>query len=422
MKYDCLIIDDEVSLADNTCEYLNMFGINSKACYSIAECEEFFKENEAALILLDINLTDGSGFELCKKLRNEMDIPILFISARNTDDDKIIALNIGGDDYIEKPYSLGVLLAKVKVMLKRLEVRKYIESMEHVNNVRLLNDQPVETKETTLNTYILDNDGKLKNQDACYDGRLPQYENEVAISGKYCISYNYKIGDEIELGIGDKKAKYIITGFIQSTNNNGQEAVMLENGVKRILDKDFDKVYYFDVDEGTDIDECLDKIKEKFGDRISSAVNFKTLVEGSLSIFKMISNMMVVSMLSISALIILLVLYLLIKTLINNKKKDYGILKAIGYTSNDVIMQNAISFMPPIILSVIISCIVSSKIANPYITQIMKTFGVMKATFVIPTGYVAIMGIGFIIISFLFAYLLSRKIRKIEAYNLLRGE
>ena len=49
-----------------------------------------------------------------------MNLPILFISARNTDDDKIIALNIGGDDYIEKPYSLGVLLAKVKVVLKRM--------------------------------------------------------------------------------------------------------------------------------------------------------------------------------------------------------------------------------------------------------------------------------------------------------------
>jgi len=302
------------------------------------------------------------------------------------------------------------------------EVRKYLESMEHVKDVRLIKDQPVETKETTLNTYILDNDGKLKNQDVCYDGRLPQYENEVAISGKYCVSYNYKIGDEIELGVGNKKAKYIITGFIQSTNNNGQEAVMLENGAKRIVEKDFVKLYYFDVDEGTDIDECLNKVKEKFGERISSAVNFKTLLEGALSIFKMISNMMVVSMISISALIILLVLYLLIKTLINNKRKDYGILKAIGYTSNDVIMQNAISFMPSIVLSVIVSCIVSSKIANPYLTQIMKTFGVMKATFVIPVAYVAIMGIGFIVISFIFAYLLSRKIRKIEPYNLLRGE
>ena len=119
MKYDCLIIDDEKELANNTCEYFNMFDVKTAAVYSSAEAEAFLKDNEPNLVLLDINLSDGSGFELCKKIRQTLNIPILFISARNTDDDKIIALNIGGDDYIEKPYSLGVLLAKVKVVLKR---------------------------------------------------------------------------------------------------------------------------------------------------------------------------------------------------------------------------------------------------------------------------------------------------------------
>ena len=119
MRYDCLIIDDEKELANNTCEYFNMFDVKTKAVYSSAEANEFLSSNEPSLVLLDINLSDGSGFELCKKIRQTMNIPILFVSARNTDDDKIIALNIGGDDYIEKPYSLGVLLAKVKVVLKR---------------------------------------------------------------------------------------------------------------------------------------------------------------------------------------------------------------------------------------------------------------------------------------------------------------
>ena len=122
MRYDCLIIDDEKELADNTCEYFNMFDVKTAAVYSSAEADAFLKTNEPNLVLLDINLSDGSGFELCKKIRQTLNIPILFISARNTDDDKIIALNIGGDDYIEKPYSLGVLLAKVKVVLKRFAV------------------------------------------------------------------------------------------------------------------------------------------------------------------------------------------------------------------------------------------------------------------------------------------------------------
>ena len=119
MKYDCLIIDDEKLLADSTAEYFNMFGVSAKAVYTADECRAFFAENSAELLLLDINLGDESGFGLCRELREKTGIPILFISARTSDDDQIIALNIGGDDYIQKPYSLGVLLAKVKAVLKR---------------------------------------------------------------------------------------------------------------------------------------------------------------------------------------------------------------------------------------------------------------------------------------------------------------
>lgn len=128
MKYDCLIIDDEKMLADSTTEYFNLFGVKTAAVYSASECREFLRENTAGLLLLDINLGDGSGFELCRELRGNTDIPILFISARTSDDDKIAALHIGGDDYIQKPYSLGVLLAKVKAVLRRFG--QNTESME----------------------------------------------------------------------------------------------------------------------------------------------------------------------------------------------------------------------------------------------------------------------------------------------------
>lgn len=119
MKYDCLIIDDEELLADSTAEYFNLFGVKTAVVYNASDCRSFFRENTAELLLLDINLGDSSGFELCRELREKTEIPILFISARTSDDDKIVALNIGGDDYVQKPYSLGVLLAKVKVVLRR---------------------------------------------------------------------------------------------------------------------------------------------------------------------------------------------------------------------------------------------------------------------------------------------------------------
>lgn len=124
MHYNCLIVDDEVELAKMTAEYFQMFDISTEYVDSAASCYDFIEKNDVDLILLDINLGDGSGFEVCKKVREQYQLPILFISARQSDDDVLIALSIGGDDYIKKPYSLSVLLAKVKLNLKKVEQLK----------------------------------------------------------------------------------------------------------------------------------------------------------------------------------------------------------------------------------------------------------------------------------------------------------
>ncbi|MGN1147174.1 MAG: response regulator transcription factor [Lachnospiraceae bacterium] len=121
MHYNCLIVDDEIELAKMTCEYFQMFDTSCACVAGAGECLAFLKENTVDILLLDINLCEESGFDLCKKIREERDFPILFISARQSDDDILIALSIGGDDYIKKPYTLSVLLAKVKVMLKRMK-------------------------------------------------------------------------------------------------------------------------------------------------------------------------------------------------------------------------------------------------------------------------------------------------------------
>ena len=121
MNYNCLIIDDEQDLSRMTQEYFELFGVTCAIAGTSEECLSFLEENTADIFLLDINLGNESGFALCKTLRERYDTPILFISARQSDDDVLVALNIGGDDYIKKPYTLSVLLAKVKVQLKRLE-------------------------------------------------------------------------------------------------------------------------------------------------------------------------------------------------------------------------------------------------------------------------------------------------------------
>ena len=181
MKYDCLIIDDEKLLADSTAEYFNLFGVKTAIAYSASECRDFFRENTAQLLLLDINLGDGSGFELCKELREKTQIPILFISARTSDDDKIIALNIGGDDYIQKPYSLSVLLAKVKVVLKRYGQSVSTEYSAKYSDDRIMVDfnakqvmvegKPVKltSLEFKLLTYLIKNRDKVVSKQELFE-------------------------------------------------------------------------------------------------------------------------------------------------------------------------------------------------------------------------------------------------------------
>lgn len=213
MTYDCLIIDDEKLLADSTAEYFNLFGIKTALAYSVSNCRDFFKENTAKLLLLDINLSDGSGFELCKELRETTEIPILFISARTSDDDKIIALSIGGDDYIQKPYSLSVLLAKVKAVLKRYgskESVKYIDEHLYVDfNARQVLVDGIPVKLTSLEfkllTYLIQNAGRMISKQELFE---KVWEDKFTGDGTLNVHIR-KIREAIEREPGNPE--YIIT-------------------------------------------------------------------------------------------------------------------------------------------------------------------------------------------------------------------
>lgn len=117
--WDCLVVDDEELLLAATTEYLNLMGIRASGVLGAEDCDAFLSRNEVRLIVLDINLVDGSGFDLCRRIREKSDVPILFLSARGSDDDKIAAYALGGDDYIQKPCALSILSAKIKAVLRR---------------------------------------------------------------------------------------------------------------------------------------------------------------------------------------------------------------------------------------------------------------------------------------------------------------
>ena len=152
-NYKVLMIDDDEMIATATSEYFNMFGVKTSYVTSYADAVAFLEEHDVSLLLLDINLGERSGFELCRKIRENYDLPIFFISARTSDDDVLIALNIGGDDYIKKPYTLSILLAKVKAAVARYD--RLRDNPHTVRNFQQTEDGLVKlTGEVYLNTNI----------------------------------------------------------------------------------------------------------------------------------------------------------------------------------------------------------------------------------------------------------------------------
>ncbi|MCL2717387.1 MAG: response regulator transcription factor [Lachnospiraceae bacterium] len=178
MKYDCLIVDDEIMLSENTREYFNVLGVKTAWVADEESCLKFFRENDAGVILLDINLGNTSGFDLCNHLRKTINVPILFISARKSDDDVLLALNIGGDDYIKKPYSLAILLAKVKAVLKRHKINTADEGFFTDNDFHInfadrsvsLRGEKIELKamEYKLLSYLVKNRNRAVTKDELF--------------------------------------------------------------------------------------------------------------------------------------------------------------------------------------------------------------------------------------------------------------
>ncbi|MDP7591919.1 MAG: two-component system response regulator CreB [Litorilituus sp.] len=114
-----LIIEDQSSIADTISYALQTEGYNCSWASNGTNGIEMLTSNVVDLVILDIGLPDMSGFEVCKLIRKKSDLPIIFLSARDDEMDRVVALEIGGDDYVVKPHSPRELLARVKAILKR---------------------------------------------------------------------------------------------------------------------------------------------------------------------------------------------------------------------------------------------------------------------------------------------------------------
>lgn len=116
---DILIVEDNKELSGLLCDFLRAENYTVSVAESGEKALSLYERYGARLIVLDIMLPGTDGFEICKKIREESNVPILIVSAKTAKEDKLCGLDTGADDYIEKPYDIDIMLAKISGIFKR---------------------------------------------------------------------------------------------------------------------------------------------------------------------------------------------------------------------------------------------------------------------------------------------------------------
>jgi two-component system response regulator RegX3 len=119
MKARVLVVEDEPTISEPLAEHLGREGFDADVAGTIEEATEAWRATPPDMILLDVMLPDGDGRDLCRLIRSESDVPIIMLTARGEEIDRIVGLELGADDYVVKPFSAGELVARMRAIMRR---------------------------------------------------------------------------------------------------------------------------------------------------------------------------------------------------------------------------------------------------------------------------------------------------------------
>jgi two-component system, OmpR family, response regulator RegX3 len=135
-KTHILIVEDESSIADPLADHLAREGFRPDVVPTMAGALDRFRADTPDVVLLDLMLPDGEGRDLCRELRRVSDVPIVMLTARGLESDRIVGLELGADDYVVKPFSPGELVARIRAVLRRGPSRDSRRPIE-IGDIRL---------------------------------------------------------------------------------------------------------------------------------------------------------------------------------------------------------------------------------------------------------------------------------------------
>lgn len=176
---DILVVEDNIEMGTLLCDFLQAEGYTTEHCTDGADALDMFVDSGAKLVILDIMLPHLDGYGICKKIRETSNAPVIMVSAKNMKDDKLKGLLLGADDYIEKPYDIDILIAKVKgIFARRYSTDVLSDGFLKINKLRHTVEIPgrddskeleLTQKEYELLTLLVENTGKTMNKDFLFN-------------------------------------------------------------------------------------------------------------------------------------------------------------------------------------------------------------------------------------------------------------
>ena len=302
------------------------------------------------------------------------------------------------------------------------EAHRIIEQMTHIDGVKEVygvNFANISIEGNETFTFYTD---KPECMDVgVYEGDSFKEDNECVIGSVIADRLGVTIGDEIEVQFGNHTERFIITGFQQSVMNLGERIFISEEGAKKLgIDPNYEIIRFRMEDPSNDsVDQAITDIKALLGDKCTTAENvYRTVHNGEGTEISAVS-LIVMIMVALNVAIILLVVKILLKTLFIKKEKEFGIKKAVGFTSRQLKLQLSLSLLPITLVASVLGSLLGFVLVNPLMTAILSGFGMHKIDFIVFPLLIllAIVLIGVLV--FVMTYIMSGSMKKVSAYELI---
>ena len=255
-----------------------------------------------------------------------------------------------------------------------------------------------------------------------YEGTMFREANEAVIGRLLAEKLGVSIGDEILVEYGNEKARYIVTGFQQSVINMGERVFMSWEGARRIgIESSYTSIRFRLTDPDADaVDKALAEAKTVLGDRCTGVQNEYRYQRSSDNLTMFATLMLILLLILVNVAIIYLVIKLLLKTIFIRKEKEFGIKKAVGFTSRQLRLQLALSLFPVSLIASVAGAILGFFLVNPLISVVLAGFGIASADFLVSPLLIGITIVVLAVLVFGMTYLMSGRMKKVSAYDLIQ--